>query len=288
MNKTLGWIIGLLLIIGIGYYIYSVSYSSPAVSTTNEPQTEQKGMVAVSFSDATTVIKNVNEVTLAVDKVELYNSTKGWVTVSSDSKTYKLLELNKKGEKQIYATAEVPADTYSRARVTLGDVTVHTSNKGDKTATVPSHTIDTSLSIVVNPDQTSSLNLDVLADKSVHTTAKGEYVFTPVVSIDGRSNATVTTADTGVVTQTGGTVDTNATVGMDVDGSVKNDFQINSNAKLDVDASGTVVNLSGGAANLNINSSGSTNTNTTNKPTNDDSSGSGVNLNNTLNGTLHY
>src|SRR5258708_3218364 len=119
-NKTLLWIIVLVVVLGIGYYIYSANYSAPFTSTqtgynTNRPAGKATGSVVGAFTDATASIKNVNEVSMNVDKVELYSDSEGWVTVGSDTKVYKLLALHAKGQAQIYAQADVAAGSYTKA-----------------------------------------------------------------------------------------------------------------------------------------------------------------------------
>ncbi len=300
-NKTLLWIIVLIVVFGIGYYIYSANYSTPSTqtgySTNTVPASNAKGSVAVAFTDATASIKNINEVSMNVDKVELYSQNQGWVTVGSDTKVYKLLSLHAKGEAQLYAQADVSADSYTKARVTLGDIIVSTT-KGDKTAVTPGKTMEIDENVVVSENKTTALKLDVLADKSLHITSKGDYVFAPVVKVEGRSDATVNTSASGTVTLNGGTVDTNTSVGMDVDGSVKNDFMLDTNSKLDV-KSGSVINLNtnlNGLLNTNVNSnsgassgsSASGSVNAGGSASGSPSGGASGSVNGALNGIINY
>ncbi|HEY4494291.1 MAG TPA: DUF4382 domain-containing protein [Candidatus Paceibacterota bacterium] len=243
MNKTLMWIIIAIVVIGLGYYIYRVNVNSgETTDTTETSQSQVMGKVTVAFTDATASIKNVNEISMEVNKVELYSDTQGWVAVGSHQRVYKLLDLNKRSQAEIYTTADVSADTYTRARVTLGNVTVSTKN-GDKPATLPGKNLEMETKVVVNENQNASLKLDFVADRSLYLTAKGAYVFAPFIQIEGRSDAQIDMTSEGIVTVSGGSVDTTQNVGMDVDGTVKNDFQLGADVKLDIDATGSPLDL---------------------------------------------
>jgi len=89
---------------------------------------------------------------------------------------------------------------------------------------------------MVVADQTSSVSFDFLASKSLHMTGSGEYVFAPVVKTESRSNADVTVGTNSVVTIGGGKVDDENTSGMDIDGSVKINFEIKANQKLNIES----------------------------------------------------
>src|SRR4051812_32767603 len=99
MNKTLWWILGIIVLLGLGYYIYNVN-SGPSASSL---QSSAKGNVVVAFTDAAMKIKNVNEIAMNIDKVELYNDSVGWTSLSSDTKRFNLLDLNSKEQIQLYA-----------------------------------------------------------------------------------------------------------------------------------------------------------------------------------------
>ncbi len=256
MNKTTGWIIGIIVVAILGYIIY-VQMSPSAPSATTQNASGATGTVAVSFTDATAAITNVSDISMGVNKVELYSAAQGWVTVPGNSMSYDLLTLHAKGQAKIYATAQVAADTYTQTRVTLGSVVVKTTSGAQKTAALPGQTITINGTVNVAASTTASVKFDVLADKSLHAAANGAYVFAPVVNEESRSNAAVSTAADGTVTESGGSLDAQTSVGMDVDGSVKQDFVLSQSAKLNVSASG-VVNLLNGGTGSGTGANGST------------------------------
>lgn len=250
MNKITGWVVA---IIAIGIIIFLVAPRiMPKTSSPSGTATTSKlsGTVFISFTDATTDIQNISEISMSVKKVELYSSTQGWVTVANDSKKYELLDLHAKGQTKIYASIKVPEGTYTRSRVSIDNVVVRTKSGAEKTATVPSKTWDLDSRVVVKANKDSSVRYDVLADKSIHATAKSEYIFAPVVVVETRSDASVSTASAdGVITINGGSVDSSTTVGMDIDGSIKSNFQLNLSSKLELNSSGTIINSIGGSVN---------------------------------------
>lgn len=238
MNKNIGWVILAVVIIGLGYWAY-------AARTENEPSGDAynsaiKGNVNVSFTDATADMENITEVSMRVEQVELYNEAQGWVVVSTNNVEYKLLALKSRSEKMIYGTGKIAADTYTKTRVTIGTVTVMTRGNGNKIAVLPSKVFTADANVVVKADSETSLLFDVLADKSLHTTAKADIIFAPVMNIESRSDATVGTTVTGIVTISGGSVDTNKDYGMDIDGNVKADFELDTSVKLDVGVNGAI------------------------------------------------
>src|SRR3989344_5976957 len=142
------------------------------------------------------------------------------------------------------AEANVKAGTYDQVRLVVDSVAIKTKAGETKVAKLPSGELKINTVLVVNANTTSSINFDFLADKSLHTASDGNYIFAPVVKTETKSNASVSVNASNVVTITGGRIDNTNTVGMDIDGSIEVNFQIDSKQKLDLDASG-VIKLNG-------------------------------------------
>jgi hypothetical protein len=238
MNKNIGWVILVLVVLALGYWAYSASTEKePSDGTYNSAI---KGNVNVSFTDDTADMENITEVSMKVEQVELYNETHGWVIVSTNNVEYKLLALKSRSEKMIYGTGKIAADTYTKTRVTIGTVNVMTRGNGNKVAILPSKIFTADVQVIVKADSETSLRFDVLADRSLRTTAKADIIFAPVMNIESRSDATVGTTVTGIVTISGGSIDTNKDYGMDIDGNVKADFKLDTNVKLNVGVNGAI------------------------------------------------
>jgi hypothetical protein len=182
---------------------------------------------------------------MGISKVEIYSATQGWIALPANANSYDLLSLKAKNETRVFAAAPVTPDTYSKVRVSLGDITVATKAGAKKKATAITSTIDLEAGVKINANEVTAVTLDFLADKSLHTTAKSEYVFVPVLQVTSTSNAIGGVDAQGLVTVTGGNKDFDATMGTDIDGSVKANFELDQAAKLDVDASGAVSIIGG-------------------------------------------
>ncbi len=246
MNKTTWIIVAIVIIIGGIYLITRTPESKNAISESTSEQTEQttaKGRVVFSVTDAAVNMGSVSELNMTVDKIDVHNSTKGWFTVSTIPKTYNLLALKASGESKVLADVETTAYTYDQVRLTIGSVLVKTKTGVVVEAVMPSHELLIDTELLVDADRTSSANFDFIADKSLHTSVDGKYIFTPVVKTETRSKGGVAIATNGTVTINGGQVDDTNTRGMDLDGSVKLNFEIKSGQKLNIGVDSIIENV---------------------------------------------
>jgi len=194
------------------------------------------GTLYIGITDATADIKGVTDIDMTVDKIEVYNSTKGWVTVSANPHTFSLLALKASSSTEFYAKGSSLLGSYDKVRVTLGDTVVRTKAKGNIKAFIPSSrlVIDTSLNI--DKKGSAYLLLDFLADKSLHTDIDGKYVFAPVVKAELMNNAKVTVDGDNRVTVADGTIDDEVSVGMDLSGKSRTNFQLITGSTLIVES----------------------------------------------------
>ena len=203
----------------------------------NNDKPKNTGSLFIGITDASADINNVNDIDMSVSKVEVHSATKGWVTVSSRSKDYKLLSLKASGKTEFYAKENIESGTYDRARVTLGNTIVKTKTKGDVKAVLLSSQVVMNITTKIKNGEDSHIKLDFLADKSLHTTTDGQYVFAPVIKAEARSNAKVDVKSNNEVVILGGNVDSRVEVGVDIDGSSKSNFKLNTEATLKVESS---------------------------------------------------
>lgn len=250
MGKIIAAIVAVALLAGVGAW-YFTSSKTPAASqtaaaaTSTAPVAPAQGAIVIGITDATGAIQNVSEVSMGISKVEIYSATQGWIALPANANSYDLLALKAKKETRVFAAAPVTPDTYTKARVTLGDIAVSTKAGAKKKAAAITSTIDLDAAVKVNANEVTAVTLDFLADKSLHVTAKGDYVFAPVLHVTATSNAIGGVDAQGLVTVTGGNKDFDATMGSDIDGSVKANFELDQSAKLDVDATGAVSIIGG-------------------------------------------
>ncbi|MES3031733.1 MAG: DUF4382 domain-containing protein [Patescibacteria group bacterium] len=240
MNKTLGIIILILVVLGGVYLLTSNPSSAPVTSDNTNQNTGARGRVVFSVTDAAANMSAISEINMKVSSVAVHSATSGWMTVSTTPKTYSLLELNAESKSELLADADIKAGTYDQVRLMVDSVTIKTTAGATKTAKLPSGELKINTNLVVNADETASLNFDFLADKSLHITGNGSYIFAPVVKTETKSDANVSVDANSVVTVTGGRLDDTKTIGMDIDGSVKLNFQIDAKKKLNLDSNGVI------------------------------------------------
>ncbi|HEY4518005.1 MAG TPA: DUF4382 domain-containing protein [Candidatus Paceibacterota bacterium] len=243
-NKGNTWIVVLVVVVlALGaWWLYSKS-NTPATNTPEGGEgttTAATGKVYFSITDAAANMGNVTGVDMTVSKVEMHSATEGWVTVSSDVQKLSLLELKADAKSQLVAAADVKAGTYDQVRVWVDSVIVTTKDGKTHTAKVPSGKFKTMTDVVIAGGASSSVSMDFLADASLHTTGKGEYIFAPVVKVESKSAATVEVATDGFVTINGGNTEASGSFGMDANGEVKENFKLDTSAKLELDASGVI------------------------------------------------
>lgn len=228
MKKNTGIIVGaiVLIVILIGVFAYN-----------NGKKPANAGTLYIGITDATADIKDVNDIALSVKAVEVKSGEGAWVKVASDEKVYQLLALDASGKTELYAKAYVSAGTYDKVRVTLGDVVVKTKSKGDIKANLPSKQVIIDSNIVVKEKANTSVKLDILADQSLHTTNKGEYVFASVIKTEARSEASVSVSGESAVDSSGGTLDQDATFGVDLSGKARKDFILKTGQSLEMETS---------------------------------------------------
>ncbi len=245
----------------VGVLVVSAAIGGTVWYMNTKQANEHNGSLFVSVTDATADVQDVNDVQLTVRKVEVHSATKGWVTASADPKTYNLMSLNASGRTELYAKASVPAGSYDKVRVTLGDAVVKTKTHGDVKATLPSSYVVMSNAVTVRENQDAHVALDFKADKSLHVAANANYVFAAVVGGETRSGAKVTVASDNAVSVSGGLSDSTINVGVDLDGSSKDNFVLSTDGSLQVGANnnGTIQfmvggkNVIGGDASLDVN-----------------------------------
>lgn len=227
-----------LIILGAWYFMASrpttQSYApTNSGATTNSTQSQVKGTMYITITDAAVNMQNITKVDMTVDKVEAYSPAQGWVTLSSNSQTFNLLELKAKGQTALLAKIDVPADTYSQIRLHVAQILVTESGEV-KEAKVPSNEFKIMADVAVRGNANSVARFDILADKSVHKTGKGEFIFTPVIKFDSSSDVAVQVGVDNMVTVSGGNANASANFGMDINGQVKQDFMLDTSATLTV------------------------------------------------------
>ena len=242
MNKVIT-IIAVLAIVFLGGVL--IFNSSPENDATTTGKT---GAVLIAITDAAANMENISEITMSAQTVAVHSKTQGWVRVSEAEKQYNLLALNSADETKLYARADIPAGSYNKVRMAIGDVTVTTEDGSTHEVLTPNSEITVDGAVEVSADATSTVTVDIKGDQSLHTTTDGSFVFAPVIEMEARSGANVSVDNQNRVQISGGDVTTNVSVGLDLNGTSKTNFRVDPNATIEVTADGTL-QLSAGSGN---------------------------------------
>ena len=262
-SKTISTILLVLVLVVAGYFLFFAGFGAGV-----QEAEEGEGRLFISFTDAAADMEAVSEVHARIDEVQVHSEAQGWVRVSSDDTEYELLALRDSATAEFYGQVVIPEGEYNKVRVVFDDVTVEKTDGSEHKAVLVTSTVDVDATTRIESQKDSHVTVDILADKSLHTAVDGSYVFAPALTVETRSNTEVAVdSETNVVTLTGGTVDALVTIGTDVDGSVKANFEIPDSVQLDVSLLGGV----SGSVNGNASSSDSG----TNAGVNSQTSGSG-------------
>ncbi|TSC83891.1 MAG: hypothetical protein G01um101413_694 [Parcubacteria group bacterium Gr01-1014_13] len=206
---------------------------------TTTPYSAAQGKVIISITDAAAQMNGITSVQLTVDKIEMHSATQGWITVSNESKTFDLLALKAKSALALAAHTNVAQDTYNQIRLHVTKVLVVKSTSTVE-AKLPSNNLEVNGKFTVVSGTTNSVKVDFVVDESLHITGKGKYIFSPVLKIESRTNANATITTDDMVTLTGGNVESNIEVGMDVNGTMRDNFKLKTDEKLEINADNTI------------------------------------------------
>ncbi len=240
-------------------------------SPTGGVQTSGQGRAVFAVTDAAADMGAVTSVQATVEQVQVHSAAKGWVSVSTQPKTYDLLELKAQEKSELLADVNLAAGTYDQMRLQISQVLVTDAN-GTHQAKLPSNELKFAGQLEVKANQTSTATFDFIADESLHVTGNAEssgqarYIMAPVVQVQTRTDASVSVDASNAVRISGGSVKTNVEIGMDEKGNVGIGVKIPANANLSIDINGLIGIGSGGGLGIGaggivgVGGSGSANT----------------------------
>ncbi|MEK6918684.1 MAG: DUF4382 domain-containing protein [Nanoarchaeota archaeon] len=243
------WILVIVLVALIGAAIYYTS-------TNSMKSQDGEGRVLIAMTDAAANMGTISEVRITVDKVEAHSEGQGWVTLSSNSQTYDLLELKAKGEVVAIADEEIKADNYNQIRMEVSKVVVVDAN-GSHEAKLPSNRLTVNTQMTVDEESTQTATFDFIADESLHVTGNGRYIMAPVISIETRDDAEIKEESGGRVVISGGRVMSTSKVGMDINGNVGVGLGVSSDINIDVNENLVIGGVIGAGSSSGKNNSSS-------------------------------
>ncbi|MDD4251360.1 MAG: hypothetical protein PHX27_04180 [Candidatus ainarchaeum sp.] len=236
------------------------------------------GRTVIALTDAAADMGVVNEVKVTINSVQVYNLEKGWVTVSTESKTYDLLELNFEGKTVVLADVNIATDNYTKIKLNISNIVIN-DDKGKHTAAIPSNEIIVDAIVNVGENSANIATFDIIANESLNISSTGDYVFAPVVKIETKSDAKINIEPNGNVIVSGGKTQTNVKVGMDLNGKVGVGASVLADAEIS-----TIINALGqikidlGENNKPVIEEDNSSTNNNTKTTNNNSMQNGENV----------
>ena len=235
-NKNIITFIGALAIVvlamsAVYYYNQQIpSQQGTTVTLSYDPKTQ--GKVVFGITDHAEDINGVSSIFITVNKIEIHSEANGWATVSNETKQYDLLALKQSGAVSLLANANINVGTYDQVRLMVDKIVV-VKNGVEEEAKLPSGELKMMQNIVVNADKTVTVVFDFIADKSLHITGNGKFIFTPVIKVKKTSNASLELTSDNEITILGGDQEDDEDFGMDEKGEVKNNFELEGNLEID-------------------------------------------------------
>ncbi len=218
--------------------LVSVIFIAACTSYSNDTGVKT-GRAVFTLTDAAADMGTVSSVKITVDKVSAHSEAEGWIDVSSESKTYDLIELKGSGKQVLLADAQLKEGSYDQVRLSISKVMV-TDDNVEYEAKLPSSELKIVGTTDVEANTTSSVKFDFIADESLHVTGNGKYIFAPVVQFETKEKTEVDVSDENDVKVNDGNVKTNVKVGMDVNGNVGVGLKIGADENLEIGADNVV------------------------------------------------
>ena len=263
--KTYIWIIIVVLIVAVGAFLWNMSLPQPLVMPSPSMSASPAAMESTSLKvpaggvtfptpkRAPVPAKNEGTVVFAVkDKAQgldsfkyilvqlsgmsVHSPTGGWKELPNTPPLLDLLKLSHTENEAVFISElNLPTGTYDQIRFDVGSVVLMTQDGKYHEAKVPSKQIKLNVHLVIEHGNVSTVTIDMMADKSIHMTGNGLYIFLPVLNLETRSKVTqAQVLPTGYVTFISGKSDTVLNVGMDENGMLKKDFVFDNSVEFDI------------------------------------------------------
>lgn len=205
---------------------------------------EATGTVVFAITDAAADMGAVSKVEVTVDQIRVRAEGGAWTTVSSEEQTFDLLQLRSTNTVQLMIQIQLQTRNYDMVEINISKVMV-TNGSGTHQATMINNRLQMECMLEVQTQTMATVNFDFIADESLHETTDGRYVFAPVIALQTRTQAQVQFRNNNEVDISGGTVRTNAQVGMNISGEMGVGLKIQAGVQLQISA-GKVIQAGGG------------------------------------------
>lgn len=204
-------------------------------SATNPTASKSQGRVIFALKDEFVSLDQIESILFTVKEMQVQNPAKGWITVMAESKVYDLVKIYKSGTMEFLSEFYLDPGTYNQLRMVVGKVMIiKKGSASPEEAKLPSEELKIPARLQVVKGENSSVEIDILSEKSLHTATDGKYIFMPVLRVETRSNVTSFQVRQNLVTIIGGAAVYDASFGMDENGNAKDNYRLSPAAKLEI------------------------------------------------------
>ena len=208
---------------------------------------EATGDVVFAITDAAADMGEVSKIEVTMDALRVREEGGVWTNVSTETQTFDLLQLREMTTARLMAQARLQARNYDMVELNLSKVMV-TNGSGAHEAYLVNNRLQMECTLEVQANTMTTASFDFLANESLHATTDGQYVFAPVIALQTRTRAEVQIRNNNEVDISGGTIRTNAEMGMNISGEMGEGLKLQAGAQLSISA-GKVIETGGQGGN---------------------------------------
>jgi len=215
----------------------------PLTAACGNDDTAATGTVVFAITDAAANMGAVSKVEVTIDQIRVRAEGGAWTTVSSEEQTFDLLQLQEMNMVQLMTQVQLQEHNYDMVEMNVSRVRI-TNGSGTHEALMINNRLQMECMLEVQTNTMTTANFDFIANESLHVTPDGQYVSAPVIALQTRTQAQVQFGNNNEVDISGGTVRTNAQVGMNISGQMGEGLKIQTSAQLQISA-GKVIEAGG-------------------------------------------
>jgi len=204
---------------------------------------EATGDVVFAISDAAADMGQITAMEMTINQIRVRTEGGEWTTVSNETQTFDLLQLRAMNTSQLMVQTQLQTRNYDLVELNCSRVRV-TNGSGTHDCLMINSRLQMECMLEVQTNTMTTAHFDFIADESLHETIDGRYVFAPLIAVQTRTHAEVQVRNNNEVDISGGTVRTNAEIGMNIDGEMGAGLKIQAGVQLRISA-GKVVEAGG-------------------------------------------
>ncbi len=211
----------------------------------------ESGRVYITISDAGGLMEDITSLEMTVSGVTIHSEDQDkWVELSSETRTFDLLQLKADDVMELYVETELGEGNYNQIRLDVDEVKI-TYQGEEQNAKLPSNVLKINVDLNMS-NQSSLLDFDFIPEESLHLTGNGMIIMTPVINVAKFKDVKIEKHGKNIMVMQRRQVHEEKH-GMDENGNIGKGTKVQ--GELTLDANGKVVKL-GGPDNVEENKKG--------------------------------